>query len=286
MSNWTILDLAKGAVGLRFGDPALRPTYLALQYPGDPPAVAAEMGRHQSGCLLFYRGLAARAGLDGRASWRGAVRDLLREPYGAPVYLGKVEGLLQEWAKAHRLIRPELWRGDSPPELQPGDLVAVGNLGSPPALEPHRGQWQRDWGGVTHGLVVERVEGVTVHSIDGGQTDARNGGRPTAITRRERKLERRPSGWWLGGRRLSWLIRADGVATFAPEPPTALDLGTTLGLQTALAQLGYDPGRADGVMGPRTRAAVVAFQRAKGLTADGIVGPRTREALARALAGG
>lgn len=35
----------------------------------------------------------------------------------------------------------------------------------------------------------------------------------------------------------------------------------------------------DGIFGPLTRAAVVAFQRQAGLTPDGIVGPRTRAAL-------
>jgi hypothetical protein len=35
----------------------------------------------------------------------------------------------------------------------------------------------------------------------------------------------------------------------------------------------------DGIFGPLTRAAVVAFQRQSGLVADGIVGPRTRAAL-------
>ena len=36
-------------------------------------------------------------------------------------------------------------------------------------------------------------------------------------------------------------------------------------IQAALAQLGYDPGPADGVMGPRTRAAIAAFQADYGL---------------------
>lgn len=41
----------------------------------------------------------------------------------------------------------------------------------------------------------------------------------------------------------------------------------------------------DGVMGPYTRAAVVAFQQRKGLAADGIPGPITKAALQTALAG-
>lgn len=46
-------------------------------------------------------------------------------------------------------------------------------------------------------------------------------------------------------------------------------------LQEALRSRGFDPGRTDGVFGPKTQAAVQAFQRSQGITVDGIVGPQT-----------
>jgi peptidoglycan hydrolase-like protein with peptidoglycan-binding domain len=44
------------------------------------------------------------------------------------------------------------------------------------------------------------------------------------------------------------------------------------------------PLTADGIMGPKTKLVVMAFQRARSLTIDGIVGPKTRAALRAALA--
>lgn len=46
-------------------------------------------------------------------------------------------------------------------------------------------------------------------------------------------------------------------------------------LQDALKQLGYSIGTVDGKFGLLTRAAVIAFQRAKGITADGLAGTAT-----------
>ena len=61
------------------------------------------------------------------------------------------------------------------------------------------------------------------------------------------------------------------------------DLSTNMGIQEALTSLGFDPGPIDGMPGPSTRRALVAFQATRGLVADGIPGPLTRAALDAAL---
>ena len=50
-------------------------------------------------------------------------------------------------------------------------------------------------------------------------------------------------------------------------------------LQQALQAAGFSPGAIDGSFGQGTEAAVLAFQRSKGLAAEGVVGPNTAMAL-------
>jgi N-acetylmuramoyl-L-alanine amidase len=64
------------------------------------------------------------------------------------------------------------------------------------------------------------------------------------------------------------------VASLNPMENTGDD-GVS-GCQARLRNLGYDPGPIDGIAGPRTEAAVRAFQRDYSLTVDGICGPQTR----------
>jgi hypothetical protein len=80
------------------------------------------------------------------------------------------------------------------------------------------------------------------------------------------------------------LIRLNGMAPIDGDPSDVPDLRTTRGIQLALARLGIDAGPADGIIGPKTRGAVVEFQRSTGLVQDGIVEPMTRAAIETALA--
>jgi hypothetical protein len=57
-------------------------------------------------------------------------------------------------------------------------------------------------------------------------------------------------------------------------------------LQRALASLSYAPGPVDGRYGPSTQQALTRFQRASSLTADGVLGPKTLAALMQALRAG
>jgi peptidoglycan hydrolase-like protein with peptidoglycan-binding domain len=52
-------------------------------------------------------------------------------------------------------------------------------------------------------------------------------------------------------------------------------------VQVALKRLGLYNATVDGVRGPQTKAAIVSFQRRRGLSVDGVVGPQTRAAFGK-----
>jgi len=55
-------------------------------------------------------------------------------------------------------------------------------------------------------------------------------------------------------------------------------------LQKDLAELGFYTNSIDGWFGPKTNTAVVSFQKSQGLKTDGVVGPKTRAALNNVIA--
>lgn len=83
--------------------------------------------------------------------------------------------------------------------------------------------------------------------------------------------------WRFGDRLLSYAVS---------RPFIGDDVAT---LQQRLLDLGFDPGRCDGIFGRSTEAALQDFQRNVGLRADGTLGPgtlRALEQLARTVTGG
>ena len=76
------------------------------------------------------------------------------------------------------------------------------------------------------------------------------------------------AGWKLGDRLLklsSPNMRGDDVSA----------------LQASLCRLGFDAGRVDGILGPRTAGALLEFQRSCGMPGDGVCGPDTLRYLDR-----
>lgn len=83
-----------------------------------------------------------------------------------------------------------------------------------------------------------------------------------------------------------WAAEGKFGAVHVSPPDDKLDIGdrgaAVADLQKKLSQVLSMEIVADGIFGPATRAAVVAFQSANGLTPDGVVGPTTRAKLAAA----
>lgn len=76
-------------------------------------------------------------------------------------------------------------------------------------------------------------------------------------------------------------VIAASVAALALTGTAQADPAGVAGLQVALKAKGLYRGPVDGVAGPRTLAALRAFQRRARLTADGVAGPLTRRKLGR-----
>ena len=69
------------------------------------------------------------------------------------------------------------------------------------------------------------------------------------------------------------------LATPRPAKETPLSRDQVAAMQNMLGTLGFDPGKPDGVVGSKTRAALKAFQRGSGLPPDGYPTPEVLQAL-------
>ena len=82
-------------------------------------------------------------------------------------------------------------------------------------------------------------------------------------------------------RRFVTILAVAALAVSAPAGASAMAPHEVAGLQVALYRFGHYKGPIDGIAGPMTNRAIVAFQRERKLEADGKVGKQTRVALGR-----
>lgn len=94
-----------------------------------------------------------------------------------------------------------------------------------------------------------------------------------------RQLER---GDLLPEERESLLLTQEKLANLQTRVTLSAALGGTRAVQQRLAELGYKPGPADGIDGPRTRAALRAFQRDQSMAETGQMTPDVIDALSKA----
>jgi Transglycosylase-like domain/Putative peptidoglycan binding domain len=94
--------------------------------------------------------------------------------------------------------------------------------------------------------------------------------RRVALARRRRRLFRGRAGITLAI--VLSAVAAGGALAQDAATPLAPGVSSTDKVRTLQQKLGV---KADGVYGPRTRAAVKRFQRAHGLAVDGVAGPQT-----------
>src|SRR5918996_323752 len=109
-------------------------------------------------------------------------------------------------------------------------------------------------------------------------SDGSPGAAPGLLSPPGRKDGRRGEADPLTMKRFAAALVAAGLAAGFAGTARAAD-PQVAGLQVALRAHGLYQGAIDGLAGPQTRSAVLAFQRRKGLAADGRAGPRTRAAL-------
>ncbi|WP_421790199.1 lytic murein transglycosylase [Hyphobacterium sp.] len=87
-------------------------------------------------------------------------------------------------------------------------------------------------------------------------------------------------GVWLLSERFSGRYAIEGEW---PEDDPPISRSQTLAMQQGLIELGFDPGAPDGMFGPNTRRALMAFQRQNNLVVDGYGGRQIFDAVMGAL---
>jgi hypothetical protein len=178
MDRDTIAAAAEDLAGVSYG--ATRERYIATLYPHDTHADALSMGASQSSCGLVCEALLRTQGVDCPLPYASSFRTRARLP--------AVSWQREEARKRGAWVDALTWSADRQLPIL-GDMVEIGGA-LPPFADP----------GLYYGPHVLTIVGgdrFDCVSIDGGQSDAQNKGRVTAIARRERTFDERGKQLWL-----------------------------------------------------------------------------------------
>ena len=117
--------------------------------------------------------------------------------------------------------------------------------------------------GAAAGAIIGAVTGLTV--LEGALIGTGLGAAAGVFTD-ERKLNLGEPLWkrWLG----SYKDQSSTAGAPARHAAAAQDRRLVAGTQSGLKRMGYDPGPVDGILGPRTRAAIRAYQKDHRLPVD------------------
>ncbi len=121
--------------------------------------------------------------------------------------------------------------------------------------------------GAAGGAIIGAVTGLSV--LEGALIGTALGAAAGVFTD-EKKLNLGEPIWkrWLGPPKdQSSKAGAPDRRASAPPPP-AQDRRLVAGTQSGLRDMGYDPGPVDGILGPRTRAAIRAYQKDHRMAVD------------------
>ena len=120
--------------------------------------------------------------------------------------------------------------------------------------------------GAAGGAIIGAVTGLTVLQ---GALIGTGLGAAAGVFTDEKKLNLGEPLWKRGlGSSKDQSSTAGAPARHAAPPPPAQDRRLVAGTQSGLRDMGYDPGPVDGILGPRTRAAIRAYQKDHRLPVD------------------
>lgn len=286
------------------GGPSVQMAALsAVRYPPIPPVVTVEAEANAGNGIAQYQ-LAVTKRADGNLAEaipllrRSALKGIAPAQYELGKHFERGEGVDLDLVQARHLIGQAAEAGHVGAMYDYALFLAEGEGG--PANEPEAVRWFTR--AAEHGFVDAQYNLGVVHAEGMGTS------RDLAEALYWFELARRAgdSGADLEVRNLSARLPEDTVIdileaadAWRAAPAAGLangrfgaqswNTGNPLqvrGIQTALDALGYDPGIADGVLGPRTADAIRSFQRAEGLAVTGTVTPQLIDQLNAGATGG